>query len=608
MKTLKKILAAVLTVVMLMSIASVAVYAADYSFAYYHANEDMEIYVTAFKGEVPADGYVEIPDEIDGYKVIGVAEHTFDNLQELKGISVSEYVIDIHEDAFYGCNNNIDVHVRVEEEEDIFDSEEWFEEHKQDYVIENDTLVKYKGTDKIVTIPYNCVKVGKDAFKDNTDITTVYFEKNLKVIEDGAFEGCTYLANVHVAPGITDIEVGRNAFEGTKWLANYPSEFVSIGTNLIKYKGELDKVTIPNVFKSISAGAFYIGEEKAEDIVFKVRVPKSIEKFGEDCFLLYNSITPVYPELVVYEDSAVDKYLHEEGIDHVYAALPGDVINDNKITAGDARYVLRLSAKLEIPEDAEEMLYVADMTGDNRIAADDARLILRIAAKLEKYSIGDIYSLPRTDYEVLLTAANALSTARAYGCAYSMNEYQYLSDIKMNTNTKTYLNMYNTELTPEKKAVTVTYNQDSPEAYENLFDITLLDSSKIKSHSCEIKEGKYYITIVLENETVNGNDVVASTFTEKMFPVETVAHFTSKAMDKYWYNDSIKYNMTYNDCTLKMVINTGNLTIDSIDLQMNYDFEIEGKIMGIAIKDGKNPATATRTDVVRYSSFVYFSK
>lgn len=607
MKTLKKILAAVLAVVMLMSIA-VTAFAADYSFAYYIANEYEDVYVTAFRGEVPADGYVEIPDEIDGHRVIGVAEHTFDNLQELKGISVSEYVIDIHEDAFYGCNNIIDVHVRVEEDEDIFNSEEWFEEHKQDYVIENDTLVKYKGTDKIVTIPYNCVKISKEAFKDNTDITTVYFEKNLKVIEESAFEGCKYLANVIIAPGITDIEVGKNAFEGTKWLANYPSEFVSIGTNLIKYKGEPDKVTIPNVFKSISSGAFYTGEEKAEDIAFKVRVPKSLEKFGEDAFLLYNSITPVYPELVVISNSAADKYLHEKGIAHVYAALPGDAINDNKITAGDARYVLRLSAKLEIPEDAEEMLYVADMTGDNRVAADDARLILRIAAKLEKYTIGDIYSLPRTDYEVLLTAANALSTARAYGCAYAKNEYQYLSDIKMNTNTKTYFNMYKTELTPEKKAVTVTYNQNTPEAYENLFDITLIDASKIKSHSCEIKEGKYYIEIVLEDETVNGNDVVASTFTEKMFPVESVAHFTSKAVDKYWYNDSIKYNMTYNDCTLKMVINTGNLTIDSIDLQMNYDFEVEGKIMGIAIKDGKNPATATRTDVVRYSNFVYFSK
>jgi hypothetical protein len=229
-------------------------------------------------------------------------------------------------------------------------------------------------------------------------------------------------------------------------------------------------------------------------------------------------------------------------------------------------------------------------------------------AKLEKYSVKELYSIPRTDHEVLLTAANALSYARAYGCAYSKNEYQYLSDVNMNTNTKTYLSMFNKELTPEKKAVTVTYDQDTPEAYENLFDITLLDASKIKSHSCIIKDGKYYVTIVLSDEVVSGKNVTADTFTSKMFPVETVAHFTSKVQDRYWFNNSIDYTMTYNDCTLNMVININNMKVDSIDLQMNYDFSITGKIMGIDIKDGKNPATATRTDVVKYSNFVYFSK
>ncbi len=609
MKTLKKMLAVVLAVVMLMSIA-VTAFAADYSFEYYFANEDMdEIYVTAFSGEIPEDGYVEIPEEINGYKVVGIAEHTFDNLQELRGIIISEDVTYIDEDAFYGCTHEIDIIVNTPEEpEEEFDEEEWFEDHKQDYVIEGDTLVKYKGSDKIITIPYNCSKVAKEAFKDNLDITTVYLVKELKVIEEGAFEGCKYLANVHVANGTTDIEVGKNAFAGTAWLENYPSEFVSIGTNLIKYKGELNNVIIPNVFKSISSGAFYIGEEKTEDIAFRVRVPMSVEKFGDDCFHLYDSITKVYPELVVYKDSAADKYLHKEGIDHVYAALPGDAVHDNVITAGDARYVLRVAAKLEDVSDDKEILFVADITGDNKIAADDARLILRIAAKLDKYSVKDLYSIPRTDYEVLLTAANALSYARAYGCAYSKNEYQYLSDINMNTNTKTYLNMFNKELTPENKAVTVTYNQDTPEAYENLFDITLIDANKIKSHSCVIKNGKYYVTIVLDDETVSGKDVVARTFTEKMFPVETVAHFTSKAYDRYWYNNSIDYTMTYNDCTLNMVINMNNMKVDSIDLQMNYDFSITGKIMGIAIKDGNNPATATRTDVVKYSNFVYFSK
>lgn len=613
MKITKKILSTVLAVVMLMSIA-VTAFAADYSFAYYFANDDMdEIYVTAFKGEVPEDGYVEIPDEIDGYKVVGIAEHTFDNLLELKGVSISEDVTYIHEDAFYGCNPDVDVQVRVEEPEpepddEDFDAEDWYEDHKQDYVIEGDTLVAYKGTDDVITIPYNCSAIAAGAFRNNRNITTIFIGKELKVIGESAFEGCKYLSEVNVASGVSDIEVGKNAFKGTAWLENFPSEFVSIGTNLIKYKGELDNVVIPNVFKSISSGAFFIGEDKADNISFKVKVPVTVENFGEDCFFLYDSLTAVYPEIVVYKDSAAEKYLTEAGIDFSYAALPGDVVFDSAITAADARYALRIAAKLESPVEDSDIMTVADITGDGRVAADDARLILRIAAKLDKYSVDELLIMPGTDYEVLVTAGKALSLARAYGCAYSKFGYQYISDVDMNTNSKTYFSIFKNELTSENKAQVVTFNQDSEDGYANLFDITLLDARAVKSQTCALKDGYYYITIVLNDETVNGDNVTADTFTGKMFPAETTAHFTSKAQSKYWYNDSIDYTMTYTDCTLNLKVEVSTLKIASMDVQMNYDFAVTGKIMGIGIKGSEGPATATRTDVIKFTNFVYFSK
>lgn len=482
--------------------------------------------------------------------------------------------------------------------------------HKQDYVINGETLVAYKGTDADVTIPYNCSAVAAGAFKGNIHVKTINIEKELKSIGESAFEGCINLTDVVIANGVSDFEVGRNAFKGTPWLENYPSEFVSIGTNLIKYKGELDNVTIPNVFKSISPDAFYVDDAKAEVISFKLRVPASVEKFGDDCFFLYDSETPVYPEMLVYKDSAADTYLHEEGIDHVYMALPGDVKTDDAITAADARYVLRISAKLEDPIQDEDLMRVADLSGDNKIAANDARLILRIAAKLDDYSVDQLLSMPRTDYEVLLTAANALSLAKAYGCAYSKYAYQSLSNINVNVNSKTYLDMYNKELTSQKKAQVVTYGPDTAEAEANLFDITLLDASKIKSYKCAIEDGFYNITIVLNDETVNGKDVNAETFTSKMFPAETVEHFTSKAKSKYWFNDSIDYTMTYRDCTLNMSVAIDSLKVKTMDVQMNYDFAITGKIMGIGIKaaNGNGPATATRTDVITYSTFGYFAK
>ena len=59
----------------------------------------------------------------------------------------------------------------------------------------------------------------------------------------------------------------------------------------------------------------------------------------------------------------------------------GDVTGDDKITAADARLVLRASAKLETLD--ENQLIIAEVTGDGKISAADARLILRAAAKLE---------------------------------------------------------------------------------------------------------------------------------------------------------------------------------------------------------------------------------
>ena len=120
--------------------------------------------------------------------------------------------------------------------------------------------------------------------------------------------------------------------------------------------------------------------------------------------------------------------------------------------------------------------------------------------------------------------------------------------------------------------------------------------------------GISFLFYILNPETVNGDDVTADTFTGKMFPAETVAHFTSKAQSKYWYNDSIDYTMTYRDCTLKLTAEVDTLKVASMDVQMNYDFSITGKIMGIGIKGSNGPATATRTDVIKYTNFVYFTK
>lgn len=65
-------------------------------------------------------------------------------------------------------------------------------------------------------------------------------------------------------------------------------------------------------------------------------------------------------------------------------SLIGDVNDDGKVSAADARTALRISAQLDIP--TQEQLIAADVNGDGRITAADARLILRVSAKLESFT------------------------------------------------------------------------------------------------------------------------------------------------------------------------------------------------------------------------------
>ena len=64
-----------------------------------------------------------------------------------------------------------------------------------------------------------------------------------------------------------------------------------------------------------------------------------------------------------------------------FAAYVGDIDGNGKITASDARMILRVSAKLDKIDD--DKMNFADVNGDKKITASDARTVLRMSARLE---------------------------------------------------------------------------------------------------------------------------------------------------------------------------------------------------------------------------------
>ncbi|MDD7354901.1 MAG: dockerin type I repeat-containing protein [Oscillospiraceae bacterium] len=61
--------------------------------------------------------------------------------------------------------------------------------------------------------------------------------------------------------------------------------------------------------------------------------------------------------------------------------LKGDTSPDGKITAKDARSILRIAARLDSPDDVTKE--AADVDSDGKVTSKEARNILRFAAKLQ---------------------------------------------------------------------------------------------------------------------------------------------------------------------------------------------------------------------------------
>ena len=87
----------------------------------------------------------------------------------------------------------------------------------------------------------------------------------------------------------------------------------------------------------------------------------------------------------------------------------GDVNNDGKIAASDARLTLRASAKLETLTDKQ--LKAADIDFNGRVSAADARTILRVSAKLESFKTADTETTTTAEEETTTKVNETTTTA-----------------------------------------------------------------------------------------------------------------------------------------------------------------------------------------------------
>lgn len=204
---------------------------------------------------------IEIPAEVDGIPVIGIAESAFEGSKRLQSVSIPSSVKSIGERAFYGCR--------------------FLHTVELPYGLKEIAESAFEGCEllKIIEIPSSVVSIGKSAFKFCRDIIEIEFSEGLKTIEDYAFYACANISSLTFPESLESI--GANAFAHCFWLSEITSfgGTVSIGDEAFSECQYLKSVRGLEGVKSIGTLAFYSCPMLAEIVL-----PEGLEKIGSAAF------------------------------------------------------------------------------------------------------------------------------------------------------------------------------------------------------------------------------------------------------------------------------------------------------------------------------------
>ena len=232
----------------------------------------------------------------------------------------------------------------------------------------------------------------------------------------------------------------------------------------------------------------------------------------------------------------------------------GDMDDNGKIEASDARTILRISAQLEKPAD-DNHAKRADTNKDGRITAADARLTLRVSAKLDKFE-EDTTKEPTSDEEPSSTTPENPTETEP-----PVIKYPAVIDAFFSGNYYLEGSLGDSSKTAVKMAVK---NGD--------FEVVMTDKAPASISVAKLGEKKYI-------KAVNAKG-------EKMYTELTkdISEFISK------FEPTIKIDSLFDDMKINAVEKIGDPIVDKNGDTTIYTF---------TIKDGTAEFTVTGSDVTK---------
>ena len=248
----------------------------------YRLNDDEQATITKYTGSV---AYLTIPDELDGYPVIGIGNEVFKGNTSLRGVVIPDSITTIGDWAFSGCKNLSDITLSkglVTLGKDAFaytavKSIEIPKSLETAYTGNQDDRAIYDGPFynceqlKTVTFEIGSTEVAQDLFAGCTGLESIVIPDTLTTIERGAFSNCTSLNSVTISNSCTTI--GNWAFRNCTALTKItiPNSVIKIGEFTFEGCKVLEDITLSKGLVALGKDAFAYTAAKS------IEIPKSLE-------------------------------------------------------------------------------------------------------------------------------------------------------------------------------------------------------------------------------------------------------------------------------------------------------------------------------------------
>lgn len=141
-----------------------------------------------------------------------------------------------------------------------------------------------------ITIPNSVTTIGTEAFYKCVRLTAIHLPENIEVIGSHVFAYCEQLVDITFESLNNLTHLGSSPFEGTYWQNRQPDGFITLGPNLLDYKGDApSNLVIPDGIRLIAEGAFLYGGESIKTI----KLPESLTNIGDAAFCSCESLTTI---------------------------------------------------------------------------------------------------------------------------------------------------------------------------------------------------------------------------------------------------------------------------------------------------------------------------